>query len=114
MRFNHRIALSIGLIALLPVAVAMKDSRTAPRKLCDVARDWAAANSPPTSLREFDGLPYTFRKYVYGRLGPEVRIAIWREKLEAYFQLDSGLDARQMSLLREVIAKLPSLVTDPT
>src|SRR5882672_5974105 len=116
MRFTRQARLGLAIIAVVPLTLSMTAPRSTTRRLCDVARDWADAHPGdyPRTLDDMDRLPYPVRKQVYGRLARDTRIAMWREKLNAYSRPDSGLTVSQLALLRETIARLPDLVGDST
>src|ERR1051325_1373595 len=83
---------------------------------CEVASSWVAAHrdSLPKTLAEFHKYPLEYQLAIYGELSSDVRVALWREKLEPYLLPSSGLAESQRAIVREFYDGLAVYVTDPT
>lgn len=109
---------SLRWFVAVPLAVAttalLGASKSEPPRACEVAAAWVVShsNSLPQTLSAFHAFPMEYQLAIYGQLSSETRIAMWKEKLDAYLLPTSGLTKEQRAVVVEFYNNLPSYVAD--
>lgn len=105
----------------LPVCVALGSvvigaTWKRPTPPCQITEAWVRQHrtSLPSTLAEISRYPLAFRKAIVAHVSADVRVRLWREKLDFYLAPSSNLSPAQRELVQHIRDELYVLVSDST